>query len=151
MADCPSGFTLFSLQNICVVTARFHTLEEKLGPVFSRNGTLYYCTHGGISPCAGCWMEHLSSWASTVKGVAERDNELLEDRELRLRVISVRPRVVDLGRSLSFSSAASRSICLYLDTAYKTQWKLLKNSASGSKDTMLFFFIGKAKFTSFFS
>lgn len=34
MADSPSGFTLFSLQNICVVTTWFHTLEEKLGPEF---------------------------------------------------------------------------------------------------------------------
>lgn len=34
MADCHSGFTLFSLQNICVATTRFHPLEEKLGPEF---------------------------------------------------------------------------------------------------------------------
>lgn len=140
MADCPSGFTLFSLQNMCVVTARFHTWGKTGTRVFSINVTLYYCTHGGISPCAGCWTEHLSSWASTVKGVAERDNELLEDRELRLRVISVLPRVVDLGRSLSFSSAASRSICLYLHTPYKTQWKSLKNILyQGQRHNVIFF------------
>lgn len=130
MAHCPSGFTLFSVQNICVVTTQFHTLEEKLGSeyVFFRNATLYYCTHWEISPRAGCETECVSSWASTVKGVTERDKELLEVRELRLRVISVRPRV--LGRSLSFSSAARRSTCLYLNIPYKTQQKSWKNSES---------------------
>lgn len=142
MADCHSGFTLFSLQNICVATTRFHPWGKIRTRVFSRNATLCYCTHRGISPCAGCGTKDVSSWASTVKGVAERDKELLEVRELRLRVISVLPRVVSLGRSLSFSSAASRSICLYLYTPYKTQWKSQKLFCIMANDSLLIFMCG---------
>lgn len=45
-------------------------------------------------------------------GIGQR--ELQEVRELRLSVISVRPLAADATCSLSYSSAARRSTCLYL-------------------------------------
>lgn len=68
----------------------------------------------GISPRVGCGTRDLSSRDSADRGAEERGRELLEVLELKLRVISVRPRGVDLARSLSFSSADTRSNCLYL-------------------------------------
>lgn len=119
-------YIVFITKHLCGNHSIPHLRKNvKLGPeFFPEMLRCVYCTHRGISPCAGCGTERVSSWVSTVKGVTERD-ELLEVREVRLRVISVRPRVVGLGRSLSFSSAASRSICLYLHTQYKTRWKSL--------------------------
>lgn len=48
------------------------------------------------------------------KGVTQRDAERLDGVGLRHSVISVRPRVGALGRSLSNSSAANRSAALNL-------------------------------------